>query len=642
MIDMSGLNENQLKAIEWNQGPLLVLAGPGSGKTRVLTYRIARLLEATPAERFKILGITFTNKAAAEMRQRLDSLLSVGRERALLTTFHSFAAELLRQHGSHIGLKPDFAIQSQPADRIAVVADAVKDAIEITGDEESPEKYTSERMLKIVDALLEKGIHPSDSLSMFEGIEGSEFLATAYAKYFECLVRANQQDFGTLIVNATTLLRDHPGIAKQVRRVYKHFCVDEFQDTNISQYGFLLQLLPEDSPNVFIVADDDQVIYQWNGANPKRLGEIRSRFKMAVIQLPQNYRCPKEVIDLANRLIAHNLDRAADKQQLTTTREAGSTKVVRLPPAFANLSEEVAWVREDILSKTEVERLKCVILARTKKLLEAAVEDFQKHGLPAHISVKKNEFQSAPFRWLHASLRLANARTDREQLRRVCKSFFELEGINTRVEDVAAQAPLNASDFLRAWFESVNQNAALSAPAKIMLEKLRANLLERANFLAFATSSLEWFEQLEQQPNAVPAEAFADYREERTSWDRLVAEVFAELGRSEVTLGSLLQGIDLRSKEPPAPANAVPCHTIHTAKGMEFGHVYIIGFAEDQLPSWAAVKKGPESLEMREERRNCFVAITRTQATLTMTYARLYFGWAKEPSRFLHEMGLIE
>lgn len=638
MIDLKSLNENQRSAVEWGDGPLLVLAGPGSGKTRVLTYRIARLLEESKNDRFRILGITFTNKAAAEMRQRLDLLVSEGRERAMLTTFHSFAAELLRQHGSHIGLQPDFAIQSQPADREAVLSDAIKEV----GDSTQQESFSAERVLKIVDALLDEGIGPDEAAPHLQGIDESEFLLAAYSKYCELLVKANQQDFGTLLVNATALLRNHAGIAKQVRRIYKHFCVDEFQDTNAAQYELLLQLLPDEKPNVFIVADDDQVIYQWNGANPKRLEEMRKRFGMKTIQLPQNYRCPKEVIDLANRLISHNIDRAADKQQLTTDRKSGNGQVVRLLPPFANLATEVTWVRKDILSRPASERPKCVVLARTRKLLEACVEDFGLHGLPAHVSIKKTEFQSAPLRWLHACLRLANARTDREQVRRVCKSFYELEGINTRVEDVLAAAALSEGDCLRGWVAIVSKHEGLSEGGKRALKGVRMHLSEKGDYEAFGREAFEWFEALKEQPASTPERAFSEYEDEAACWKRLVEEIYSEFGRSEVTLSTLLQGMDLRSKEPPAPKNAVLCFTVHTAKGMEFDHVYLIGLAEDQMPSWAAVKKGPESLEMREERRNCFVAITRTQATLTLTYSSSYNGYAKRPSRFLREMGLLK
>lgn len=634
MLDLSGLNENQRRAVEWGQGPLLVLAGPGSGKTRVLTYRIARLIAGSPDERFRILGITFTNKAAAEMRQRLDGLVSEGRERALLTTFHSFSVELLRQHGSHIGLKPDFTILSQTADRQAVLTEAIATV------DGSDSEYSGERLLPAVDALLDQGVAPGGAAEALKGTIDAELMAAIYDEYLSRLVKANQLDFGSLIVKAIRLLRSHPGVAKQVLRVYKFVCVDEFQDTNAAQYELLLHLVPPQVPNLFVVADDDQVIYQWNGANPKRLRDIRDRFSMATIQLPQNYRCPKEVIDLANRLIVHNLDRAADKHPLTTDRGPSTSDVVRVK-RFGSPDDEIAWVRQDVLARPVAERPNCVILARTRKLLESVVNDFQSHGLPAHISVRKTEYQSAPLRWLHASLRLANARTDREQLRRLCKAFYQLEGIDTRVEDVVAAAPMASGDFMRAWIALVEKREGLSKGAARLLQKMAADLMERGDFATFTDAAFQWFDSLKTQSTAAPEDAMAEYDDELASWKRLVKEICDELGRSEVTLHSLLQGLDLRSKEPPPPPGAVLCYTIHTAKGMEFEHVYLMGLAEDQLPSWGAVKKGDQSLEMHEERRNCFVAITRTRASLTMTYSSAYNGWTKQPSRFLREMGLV-
>ncbi len=240
-IDLASLNPNQREAVMWQEGPLLVLAGPGSGKTRVLTYRIARLIEESRGARFRVLGITFTNKAASEMRGRIDSLLSEGRERALLTTFHAFAAEILRQHGSHVGLKPDFGILSDQADREAVLTEAIR-AVAFPDSDFEP---TAAQLLPAINRMLDQCVSLNGASKGLGSQPHAAAVAAIYVQYREHLIKANLLDFGSLLAIAVDLLETRPVIAKQVRRVYSYVCVDEFQDTNLAQYRLLVQLVPE-------------------------------------------------------------------------------------------------------------------------------------------------------------------------------------------------------------------------------------------------------------------------------------------------------------------------------------------------------------------------------------------------------------
>jgi len=633
-IDLASLNESQLAAVKWQDGPLLVLAGPGSGKTRVLTFRIARLIEETPDARFRVLGITFTNKAASEMRTRIDGLLTDGRDRALLTTFHSFAADILRQHGSHVGLKPDFAILSEQADREAVLTDAIKAVI--PPDSDFSPKAT--QILPAINRLLDDCVLPMEAGNRLGIQPHAKELAAIYSVYRAQLVTANQLDFGSLLATAVELLEKFPVVSKQVRRVYSFVCVDEFQDTNSAQYRLLVQLVPSATPNLFVVADDDQLIYQWNGANPARLDELFQRFKMHLLQLPENYRCPAEVIVLANSLIQCNSDRAANKKPLSahkTTQEKHKVTVNHC----RDFSDEMTWVAEQLGKMPAAERQKCVILARRKKLLEEMVTTLQNASIPAYIAIRKNEFQSVPYRWLHSLLRLANARQDREHLRRLSRAFFQLEGINIPVEDVVARAAVDATDFLTAWLDIGDTRAGLSVGASKLLSSVRATLLDRMDYWSVVNLAQKWFAEVRAQPVSASDTAFDEFDDEAVIWTALVADIATHYSLADLTLHNLLQEMDLRAKEKPAPPEAVRCFTIHASKGMEFRHVFLIGLVEDELPSWAAVKKGPDSAEIREERRNCFVAITRAEETLTLTYADKYFGYAKTPSRFLKEMG---
>ena len=633
-VDLTTLNENQLRAVLWNEGPLLVLAGPGSGKTRVLTYRIARLLADSTGERFKILGITFTNRAAGEMRTRLEALSQAEKGRGLLTTFHSFAAEVLRQHGHHIGLRPDFTILVEQADRETVASDAMKSLSKDVVDT-IPHAANA---LPVLDKLLAECATSEELTQRVKEHRHRQFLTELFTAYRAQLIRGNQLDFASLIGLAVQLLEERPAIAKQFQKVYRYVCVDEFQDTNGTQYRLLRAIIPETRPNLFVVADDDQIIYQWNGADPKRLQELRDRYAMETVQLPENYRCPPAVIELANNLIAHNLDRSLGKEQLRAHKISTSDTHLRIFK-FADFDQEASWIASELKQTPVPLRTECVVLGRNKKLLDGIIAECAKQGVPAFIAVRKSQFISAPISWLHAALRLANARQDKEQLRRLCKAFYSLEGINLRVEDVVAASSFHNGDYLRGWLNAALTQGAVSAVTRTLLEEMRGTLVDRVDHWAFIEDAFKWFEALQSQPSVID-NAFNEYKEEKDVWSLLQNEVVQQYGKAEVSLHSLLQEFDLRSKEPPPPNDAVRCLTIHSSKGLEFKQVYLIGLVEDQLPSWAAVKKGDDSLEMHEERRNCFVAITRTEEALTITYAGRYFGYPKKPSRFLTEMGI--
>lgn len=637
MVDLTTLNDRQLEAVNWQEGPLLVLAGPGSGKTKVLTTRIARIIEESSTEHFRILGLTFTNKAAAEMRQRIEVLVAGSGNRVLLTTFHSFAGDVLRQHGHLVGLKPDFTIITQDGERIALLDEAIAKT-DFDGDRLS---FSGERLLPLINRMLENDValHSVAEMAMSLPSEQQEAITAIYTSYRQHLIACNSLDFPTLIAEAVRIFRDKPAVCRQAQRVFKFICVDEFQDTNLSQYHLLQYLINEQSKNLFVVADDDQIIYQWNGASPERLTQLRSDFGMSQIQLPANYRCPPAVIEVANKLIAHNTMRSADKQDLQALKPVAEGDAIRFG-GFKSFDEEVLWVASDIASRSELERSRCVVLARTRKALEAALEQLQLKGVPAFLAMRKDEFVSAPLRWLHAALRLANNPQDREQARRLCKAFYALEGLQIDPSNVVSASDAFDGSSLRAFANIALARAEIGEQTKAFLSSAIPALTDRLDFRAFTKSTFAWAEMIQDMAIGTD-EPFAEYADEKATWSELTAEIEGQFGPENVTLNVLLQELDMRSKAPAPAKGAVPCFTVHASKGMEFGHVYLIGMVEDQMPSWAAVKKGPDSHEMQEERRNCFVAITRTEDSLTMTYSQRMFGWGKAPSRFLREMGLI-
>lgn len=624
-VDLDLLNDNQRKAVEWQDGPLLVLAGPGSGKTLVLTVRVARLLEE--AEDVAVLALTFTNKAAAEMRERVDRLLGHHGDRAQLCTFHAFATDVLRQHGSHLGLQPDFSLLTQEEDRVALL----EEIVETLADEGHVLPTDHRNTLTLIDRLFASSYDGGSEAASL--VQTPAWVPALFVAYCRRLVEDNRLDFGALLHFARRLLMEHSGVTRVLRTGWTHVCVDEFQDTNKAQYDLLRLMVATSNPNLFVVADDDQIIYQWNGASPERLQALRNDYRMEVVQLPENYRCPKQIIDLANRLIEHNRFRTAGKQPLTSSRRAGMDEGVIRLGTYDTPDDEAAAVGADI-RRRELNPAEVAVLARTTKLLDRAATALQTAGLAAHVTQRKAEFETPLVRVAFHALRLANSRHDRDVLRRLCVAWDAFSDQTLELGDVTAAAALVGGDFLRAWADAAIAGAAGGREA--LVQRLRASLVDRLEF----PRVVDWF-------LTEGARAFADPDDqalatELATWRELHDELVREHGEGSLTLNVYLQHMDLAPKAPRPGPNAVRCMTVHGAKGLEFKHVYLIGMAQEVFPSFQAIRKGLTSRELEEERRNCFVAITRVQETLTLTRARQYYGYAKKGSQFITEMGIAE
>lgn len=619
MTGLEHLNDNQQQAVAWGQGPALVLAGPGSGKTAVLTLRTVRLLREH--EDSAVLALTFTNKAATEMRERVDTRLGHRADRAHLCTFHSFATEVLRQHAAHIGLTPDFGLLAQDDDRLPYLADALAATpdVEVPGDRRS--------LLRLIDRLFSEsygGEYPATFLTHTPG-----WLPDLFRAYCEVLVRSNRLDFGALLHFMRVLLVNKPGVARAVRGAWTHICVDEFQDTNKAQYDILRLLAPSKDANLFVVADDDQIIYQWNGASPERLQSIRSDYQMAVIQLPENYRCPPAIIGLANSLIAHNKERSTGKQPLVARRSPIAGDHVWLRRA-TDPSHEAAQVAADIQTRG-LAPADCVVLGRTRKIVEPVLDALAAAGIPSHLPQQKADFEMPATTWMFSVLRLGNARADRELLRLVCVAWDALTDTMVETEAVVADAALGGGDLLRAWCERATTSSTDPVIGRLV-SVVSERLVERLDVLGllehfFSVAGQVWKDDLATQ-------------DELATWRTLSDEIRGEHGAENVTLNMYVQEMSLRSKATQPPPGAVRLLTVHGSKGLEFKHVFLVGMADEVFPSFQALKSGASSRELEEERRNCFVAITRVQETLTISWAAQYYGYAKRPSRFLLEMGL--
>lgn len=627
MISLDTLNESQRMAVQRDAGPMLVLAGPGSGKTGVLTLRVARLIKAD--ERASVLALTFSNRAAAEMRERVDTLLGQRADRARLCTIHAFAADLLRQHGSHIGLRPDFSLLTQDEDRIAVLEEAIANLPD--GMDTLP--ADRKNLLRLVDRLFAESYDGDRTAPTLPNTPA--WVPRLYDGYCELLISANRVDFGSILHFARRLLADRPGVARVLRAGWSNVCVDEFQDTNKAQYELLRLIAPTPGRNLFVVADDDQIIYQWNGASPERLTRLRRDYQPEVVQLPECYRCPPRIVTLANRLIAHNTKRASDRKPLS----AQSVSTLQCDEvrckALASPEQEAKFVARDMMSR-KIPAAECVVLARTARLVDGPAVALRQAGFDVHLPQRITEFESPSVCTILHAMRLANARHDRTILRRLCLAWNAMSGAILEPEDVAAAAGLVGGDFLRSWADAAALGVAAATRAADVLDTIRSDLVDSLAFPSVVDSFLDrrWQEWCSDGDCEIT-------KEEVETWRTLHGEIMGEHG-SGITLHVYLLQLDLASKEPRPGKDAVRCMTVHRAKGLEFKHVYLIGLAQEVLPSFQALRKGPHGAAVEEERRNCFVAITRASETLTLTRAQQYFGYPKGPSQFLVEMGLGE
>lgn len=624
---LDSLSGNQPVATLWDEQAALVLAGPGAGKTRVLTARIAKLLDGSRGKNFRILALTFTTKAASEMRDRVELLTPGLVERTFIGTFHAFCTQLLRQHGSHLGISPDFAILDQDADREAVLSDALA-AAAARGD---PVSIEDVRFLKTIDQFKASLIVPEKAAARLSNPSVGAHAARVYAIYEDALRARNAMDFNGLILCTCKLLRDVPGVADRTRRTYPYWMVDEFQDTTPAQYKLLRLAAGDTFKNLFAVADDDQIIYQWAGASYRQIQRFREDFSPELIQLVENHRCPPEVVAAANRLVMHNVSRSPEKLPLVASKKSMPDAIsVRV---FTSDVEEAEGIAAEIANSPASEWGNSAVLGRTRAILLPIQSALQAKGVKAVVAQRRDRFISAQFTWLQALLDQAIRPNDARTFKVLVDSANRVAEDDLDAAILTAEAEAAGVLSFEHWAKTAQGRPN---PMTIQLGQLAATLAaSRSSWRQVVRSALPILMETGKGTDG----AITDAEDDRAAWDACMREIRAEKG-GELDLDEVIQGLALRSKEPPRDPGAVTLMTVHAAKGLEFDTVYVAGMAEEVLPSWQSVKKGPDSAEMEEERRNCFVAITRTRGRVILCRALKYKNWAKRPSRFFAEMDL--
>ncbi len=621
------LSPTQLKAVEWNQGAALVLAGPGVGKTTVLTARIARILNDSQKRNFRVLALTFTTKAGDEMRERVESLVPGLSGRTVVGTFHSFCARQLRLHGSHLNFSPDFGIYDQDEDR----EELLRDALKIAAANGEPFTADDVRWLRAIDRLRSNLITPERAANCFRDSRSGARAARVYEIYEDALREHSVMDFNGLILNMCRLAHDVPAVAARIRQSYPYWLIDEFQDTTPAQYRLIRSLADTDFKNVFAVADDDQIIYQWAGASYRQVRSFQEHFSPALMQLSENRRCPPEIVTAANNLIAHNVDRTTEKERLVSTLpNTGAAIRIR---EYSTDAEEANAISLEVAALEPSTLRKAAVLGRTRALLEPVVASLKDAGVAASIATRRRSFVSPQFVWLYSTLNLSIRPTDKRTFARMVGAANRIASVELDAALLAAEAASLDINYLESWALTAQDTPC--GTLKRLSEYASRLVLSRRHWRRVLAEALDWL------PTTAAADKglFSDAEEDKAAWEEATRAIRDERGGLP-ELDELLQGIALRPKEPPPVANAIRLFTIHAAKGLEFDDVWLLGAAESILPSWQSLKPNASPAELEEERRAFFVAITRTRRRLLVSHANRYRGWVRKPSRFIAEMNL--
>jgi DNA helicase-2/ATP-dependent DNA helicase PcrA len=630
---LDGLNDAQRQAVASPLGAALVLAGAGSGKTRVLVHRVAWLIQVEGASPNSILAVTFTNKAAAEMRSRIETLLGLPSGAMWLGTFHGLAHRLLRIHWREAGLPQSFQILDSE-DQARVLRKVLK-ALDL--DET---RWIPREILWFINAQKDEGHRPKHIKD--DGDPTRRQLIRIYQAYEEACQRAGVVDFAELLLRAYELWRDNPGLLQHYRARFRHVLVDEFQDTNAIQYKWLMLLCgPDGMP--FVVGDDDQSIYRWRGARVENLNQFRRDFPKAVLyKLEQNYRSTGTILKAANALIANNAGRLG--KTLWTSGEDGER--VKLYAAFNERDEAdfvVNRIREWVARGGA--RREVAVLYRSNAQSRVFEEAFLNARMPYRVYGGLRFFERAEIKDALAYLRLIASRADDSSFERVVN--LPVRGIGAKTMDLVRDAArLNSMSLWNAAAACVQ--AAVAQKSALALQAFMA-LIDK---LGREVQGLELYEQVDHviQSSGL-IEHFKKEKGERGEGriENLLELVSAARGfspeseaESELSpLESFLAHAVLESGEGQADPydDCVQMMTLHSAKGLEFPVVFLAGMEDGLFPHQRSVA---DLAGLEEERRLCYVGATRAMRQLYITYAeqrRLYgIDTYGQPSRFISEL----
>lgn len=630
---LESLNDAQRQAVTAPLQPMLVLAGAGSGKTRVLVHRLAWLLRVEGLAPHALVAVTFTNKAASEMRSRVESLLQLPTRGMWLGTFHGLAHRLLRRHAQEVGLPEAFQVLDSD-DQYRLIRRLLR---EMKLDEG---RWPPRQVQWYINANKDEGLRPEHLVAndLFE-----RQMQEVYSNYEKHCRRSGLVDFAELLLRAHEVLRDHPSLLEHYQRRFRHILVDEFQDTNAIQYAWL-RLLAGDNDNLFVVGDDDQSIYGWRGAKVENLQRFQRDFPgHRLVRLEQNYRSTGRILNAANALIAQNRGRLGKK--LWT--EGGEGEPISVYAAF-NDQDEARFVVDTIQHRLEQGQAgsDLAILYRSNAQSRLFEERLLAAGIPYRVYGGLRFFERAEIKSALAYLRLIANRDDDPSFERVVN--LPTRGIGTRTVEAIREHARNHGIPLWQAAEYLSQQQALPARARNAL----GTFLQLIESLDHATGNLDLADQVKRvvegsglldhyaKDKGEQGETRVENLKELVSAARQFAVVDPQDEQGS-PLDVFLAHAALEAGEGQADSgeDSVQLMTLHAAKGLEFPQVFMVGLEEGLFPALQSLED-PARLE--EERRLCYVGMTRAMEKLYMTFAecRRLYGRETYPreSRFLREI----
>lgn len=632
------LNPPQREAVAQTEGPVLILAGAGSGKTRVLTHRIAYLMEEMGVNPWNILAITFTNKAAQEMRERVDKLVGFGSESIWVSTFHSACVRILRRHIDNLGYDTNFTIYDTD-DQKSLMKDVCRKLNIDT------KVYKERSLLAQISHAKDELLTPDDMEMKAAGDYNMKKVASVYREYQAALRKNNALDFDDLIVKTVELFQNCGAVLEYYQERFKYIMVDEYQDTNTAQFKFI-SLLAQKYENLCVVGDDDQSIYKFRGANIGNILGFERVFPDAkVIRLEQNYRSTKNILNAANQVIANNTERKA--KTLWTENEEGSKVHFR---QFFNAYEEAEYVAGEI-GRMKREGMgsyrDCAILYRTNAQSRIFEEKFIAANIPYKLVGGVNFYARKEIKDLLCYLKTIDNARDDLAVQRIINVPKRGIGATTlgRVQDYADNMGTSLYEALRVAEEVPSIGRSLSKidgfVTFIQSLKSKADVLSVEELLQEVIDDTGYVAELE-------AEDTEESRARIENIDELISKTVAyqeamEEQNQPATLSGFLEEValvaDIDTVDPDQ--DYVLLMTLHSAKGLEFPKVFMVGMEDGIFPSHMTISYGDDG-ELEEERRLCYVGITRAMKDLTLTCAqqRMIRGETQynKVSRFVREI----
>ena len=627
------LNEQQREAVFCTEGPLLLLAGAGSGKTRVLTHRIAYLIQEKGVNPYHILAITFTNKAAGEMRERVDNLVGYGAEHIWVSTFHSTCVRILRRHIDKLGYDNHFTIYDTE-DQKTVIREVMK---RLKLDKK---QYAERALLNQISKAKDELVTPSEYEMRVAGNFRETQVAKVYTEYQKQLRENNALDFDDLLFKTVELFQFHPDILEYYQDRFQYIMVDEYKDTNTVQFQFV-SMLARKHRNLCVVGDDDQSIYKFRGANIYNILNFEKVFEEAtVIKLEQNYRSTKNILNAANEVIRNNKGRK-DKR-LWTENEEGDLVVFH---QYETEYEEANQVLHEIekLSQDGIAYKQMAILYRTNAQSRVFEEKFLLKNIPYRIVGGVNFYSRKEIKDILAYLKAVDNGQDDLAVKRIIN--VPKRGIGAasivKISDYAMQKEIS---FLDACYEAMEIPGLGRAASKVQEFSLEIAKFRR---LADAGSLTELFHAVTEDTGylmALKAEDSEEAKARIENIDELLNKVSTyELEADDPTLGELLEEIALVAEVDSLDEsdNKVVLMTLHSAKGLEFPYVFLAGMEDGIFPSYMTIISEDKD-DMEEERRLCYVGITRAKKKLYLSAAkhRMMHGRTQfnKVSRFIEEI----